>query len=346
MKLLIITQKVDRNDSILGFFHHWLEEFSKHFEKITVICLWRGEYHLPNNVNVLSLGKEGGTSKLKYLYRFYKYIWNERKNYDSVFVHMNQEYILMGAMFWKILGKKITMWRNHSSGNFLTRLAIYFSDKVFCTSSKSFSAKFDKTEIMPVGIDTNFFKPDDSISRKQNTILCLGRIAPIKKQDLFIESLGLLNQKEDEFMASIYGDPLPKDENYYLSLKKKAQVLEIENKVIFFQSVPNHTTPSIYASHNIFVNLSPDGLYDKTMFEAMSAGTLIVSPHSNLRGKINPELILDRVDAEDLAITLHNLLHLDSEKTNLIRNELRDYVEKNHDLAILANRLKIAIGNL
>lgn len=55
---MIVTQKVDVNDPILGFFHRWVEEFAKHFERITVICLQKGEYNLPANVKVFSLGKE------------------------------------------------------------------------------------------------------------------------------------------------------------------------------------------------------------------------------------------------------------------------------------------------
>jgi len=74
MKLLIVTQKVDKNDDILGFFHGWIAEFAKHCEKITVIALGVGEYDLPRNVEVLSLGKEGGKSRLKYILNFYKYM--------------------------------------------------------------------------------------------------------------------------------------------------------------------------------------------------------------------------------------------------------------------------------
>ena len=55
MRLLILTQKVDQNDDILGFFHGWIREFSKNFETITVISLGVGEYNLPANVRVLSL---------------------------------------------------------------------------------------------------------------------------------------------------------------------------------------------------------------------------------------------------------------------------------------------------
>ena len=38
MKLLIITQAIDENNPVMGFFVRWVEEFSKHCEKITVIC--------------------------------------------------------------------------------------------------------------------------------------------------------------------------------------------------------------------------------------------------------------------------------------------------------------------
>ena len=147
MRLLIVTQKVDINDPTLGFFHCWVEEFAKHFETITVICLQKGEYNLPENVRIISLGKEKLTAnshqssafsyklsalrKVKYILKFYKYIIRERKNYDSVFVHMNQEYILLGGIFWRLFGKKIYMWRNHHAGSFLTDVATTFCEKVF-----------------------------------------------------------------------------------------------------------------------------------------------------------------------------------------------------------------------
>src|SRR3989344_1150879 len=105
MKLLIITQKVDKNDDLLGFFHSWVSELSEHFDDVFVISLGVGEYHLPNNVKVFSLGKpangrsaSGGESLLRrfnYIVRFYKYIWRERKNYDAVLAHMNPIYIVL-----------------------------------------------------------------------------------------------------------------------------------------------------------------------------------------------------------------------------------------------------------
>src|ERR1041385_8548279 len=121
MRLLVTTQAVDLNDPVLGFFHRWIEELAKHYEHVHVICLKEGEQRLPSNVSVHSLGKEQGRSRVKYLVLFYRYIWTLRNEYDAVFVHMNQEYVLLGWKLWFLLGKRIVLWRNHKKGSFLTR---------------------------------------------------------------------------------------------------------------------------------------------------------------------------------------------------------------------------------
>src|ERR1051326_6719713 len=105
MKLLIITQKVDKNDPVLGFFYGWLLSFSKIAETITVICLEKGQSDLPTNVTIYSLGKESETSKFGYVINFYKYLNQISGSYDRVFVHMNQEYLLLVGFYWII--KKI-----------------------------------------------------------------------------------------------------------------------------------------------------------------------------------------------------------------------------------------------
>ena len=151
MKLLIVTQKVDKNDPVLGFFHRWVEEFAKHYDQVTAICLGEGQYHLPPNVKVLSLGKERKMYVINYVLNFYRYIWAERRNYDAVFVHMNQEYVLLGWKHWFFMSKPIYLWRNHAKGNLWTRLAVIFSKKVFYTSPQSYTARFKKAVQMPVG---------------------------------------------------------------------------------------------------------------------------------------------------------------------------------------------------
>jgi len=65
--LLIVTQKMDKDDPILGFFNSWVKEFAKIVPFVTIICLKKGKSDLPDNTKVLSLGKEDGISKAKYI---------------------------------------------------------------------------------------------------------------------------------------------------------------------------------------------------------------------------------------------------------------------------------------
>ena len=128
MKLLITTQAVDLDDPVLGFFHRWLVEFSKHCESIHVICLKEGRHELPANVFVHSLGKESGASRLRYVARFYRYIWKYKNEYDTVFVHMNPEYIVLGGLLWRIGGKRIGLWYVHKSVSVRLRIAAVFTN--------------------------------------------------------------------------------------------------------------------------------------------------------------------------------------------------------------------------
>src|SRR3989344_8793777 len=104
MNLLIITQKVDNNDQLLGFFIEWLKKLSQKFDKLIVLCLEKGEYDLPTNVEVVSLGKDRGDSKLKQLFNFYYLIFNLRRKYNAVFVHMNPIWAVLGGTFWRLQG--------------------------------------------------------------------------------------------------------------------------------------------------------------------------------------------------------------------------------------------------
>ena len=287
MRLLIVTQKVDRNDPILGFFHRWIEEFAKRYKFVTVICLEMGECNLPKNVKVLSLGKKQGVQsraldRFAYIFRFCKYICGERDNYDAVFVHMNQEYILLGWKLWKLLGKKIYLWRNHAQGGLLTRLAVLFSNKVFCTSPHSFTARFKKTVIMPVGIDTDFFKPNPSIERIPNSVLFLGRISPVKRVLEFIDWV-----KSTKYRATIAGPILLEDKEYGERVKQN-----LNAKIKFIGPVTQKETLKLYQTHEIYVNKTPAGSFDKTILEALASGA---------------KLMVDNPDAKDLRIEDHSL---------------------------------------
>ncbi len=286
MKLLIVTQTVDENDPTLGFFCRWLTEFSKRVESIDVICLKEGKYVLPANVHVHSLGKEKTSTfnlqpstvrKLAYTFRFLSLAYKLRNKYDTVLVHMNQEYVLIAGWLWKLLGKRVFMWRNHYAGSFLTDIAASFCVSVFCTSTHSYTAKFKNTRIMPVGVDLERFHQNGSVVRQPHSILFLARMAPSKHPELLLDALALLKSQGVLFSATFVGSPIPQDESYYASLKASATKKGIDSAVSFMPGVSNSEAVALYRAHTVFVNCSPSGMLDKTIFEAAASGCVTLA---------------------------------------------------------------------
>ncbi len=283
MKLLIVTQAVDTEDPVLGFFVRWIGEFAKHVERIEVICLREGEHDLPVNVRVHSLGKIEGSrqkavgSRIRYTFRFLSLVWRLRHNYDAVLVHMNEEYILIAGWLWKLLGKRVYLWRNHYAGSWLTDSAAAFCTKVFCTSKHSYTARYTKTVLMPVGVDTERFYPDARIVREPHSILFLSRMSPSKRPEMLIDALAELAREGQIFTASFVGSPLPRDEAYYEGLKEKVRSLSLADHISFYPGIPNSQTPYLYRTHEIFVNASPSGMLDKTLFEAAACGCRVLA---------------------------------------------------------------------
>jgi len=332
MRILICTQAVDRDDPVLSFFHGWLLEFAKHFERIEVICLKEGRHSLPENVFVHSLGKPG--SRVKYVYRFYKYITRFQSNYDAVFVHMNQEYVLLGAFLWRSWRKKIILWRNHKEGSLFTRLAAKWAHKVCYTSPQAYVANFENAIQMPIGIDTNIFRPSE-IPPEPNSLLFLGRLDPVKNPGIFCEAVAILNNKNVSTKADIYGDPTPGRGDEADNIKKKYGNLP---NLTFHSAIPNQETSALYSSHSIYVNLTLSGSFDKTIGEAMASGCIVIAANDVVRNAVPSEYFVD-INAESVANATKAALGLSPERRSAITSSQKNWIIREHSLSLLVSRL-------
>ncbi len=351
--LLFITQKVDADDDVLGVYHRWIEELAKNFKKINVICLYRGRAALPANVWVHSLGKETGASRWKYLVNFYKYAWQLRNDYDVVFVHMNPEYVVLAGWFWKLLGKKIVLWYAHYLATWRLRAAACFADKIVTSTRLAYPLPSKKLEVLQQGIDTGMFKPAGvHDAGKAVKMLYLGRIAPVKNLDVLLRALQLVAKRQPVISLTIVGGPTPGkpvETNYYEKIKNLVKELGLESRVAFRPPVPNRETPVIYNEHDLFVNLTDTGSFDKSTLEAMACGlTVIVSNRAFL--EIFPAPLAERLmfaekDYNDLAEKIGRFLETPPAERQKIGVKMRELVIERHDLRKLAERLAAVIKN-
>jgi len=272
MRLLIITQKVDKDDPILGFFHRWIEEFSKRFEKIIVICLEEGQHNLPKNVSVHSLGKERRVSNFKKLTTFYHLIFSLRKHYDSVFVHMNPEYVVLGGIFWKFLRKKVSLWYVHRQVNLKLRIAEKLSDIIFSSTPESFRIKSKKVSFVGHGIDVSKFNCEKKDLADKIVFLHVGRITKIKNCDIAIQALSKVveNFPDRKISLRFVGPTVSVEDVVFLNkLKGMVEDLKLDDKVEFVGSVKGDEISKQYCLCDATLNLTPTGGMDKVVLESL-----------------------------------------------------------------------------
>lgn len=339
MRLLVVTQTLDRSDPTLGFFVSWVDELSRRVDRVTVICLREGEYTLPSNVVVKTLGKRHhGSSNLlqKLIYGARFVFFSVTSSYDRVFVHMNEEYLLLQGDFWRLTGRKVYLWRNHYKGSLYTQMAGMIATKVFATSRYSFTAAFKNAVLMPVGVDVGSLSPSTPVTRVPRSILFLARLDPSKRPELLLKALARLKERHIAFSATFVGGS--RDDAYADSVVALAHELMLTDHVTFTGAIPNTETFRYYRSHEIYVNAAQSGMLDKTIFKAMAAGCLPLTSSQDLEPLVPAELIFKENDVVSLAEQLAVLLGASEEKKKELRAPLPAIVADN-SLTVLMDRL-------
>ncbi|RJQ32449.1 glycosyltransferase [Candidatus Parcubacteria bacterium] len=337
-KILIVTQKVDINDDVLGFFHDWLSKMAESAD-LVVVANSVGRYELPENVKIFSLGKERGAGKLAKFFKYQFLLLKFLPKSDGIFYHMCPEYVFSAGLWPKIFRKKTLLWYTHKAVNWKLKLAEKLIDGVFTASKESFRLPSKKVEITGHGIDLekfsifNFqFSKKDKKTNDKFRIISVGRIAPVKNYDLLIDAAEILKNKNfsaGNWEIKIAGSPaLESDKIYFERLKEKIREKKLEDEIIFVGPIPNKDIVDFYQKGDLFVNFSDTGSLDKAVLEAMACGLKILTSNEAFARMI-PEEDFTKNDAGSIANKIFNL----SQKEN--NSDLQLFVVEKHNLANL-----------
>lgn len=343
MRLLICTQAVDRYDPTLGFFLRWLEEFSKHCESVIVICLQKGEYELPKNVKVYSLGKERGrVSRFRYVLRFWKLLFLLRGRYDAVFVHMNPEYVVLGGLWWRLAGKKIGLWYTHKNVGFRLRVATFLSNHIFTASKESFRIPSKKVMVMGHGIDTTRAKPHVprlGIVR----LMTSGRLSPIKHVEVILSAFLRLKEKGVVAECVVLGGPISHTDMVY---KDKLFALLTEGgedpEKILVGAVPHERVSEYHTVADYFLHASETGSLDKAVLDAALSGLIPISSseaYTDFFEAYSSLLQYPKGDSNVLAERIIALEKLSEEERKKIVLTLQVRVKERYSLTTLIPRI-------
>ncbi len=341
--LLIITQKVDEADDLLGFFVSWIREFASHYHRVTVITLAKGEYSLPGNVRILSLGKEAHASKSTKALRFIRMLWSEVREHDAVFAHMSPVFAIASWPFTKFWNKKLALWYLHRSHTLKLRIALAMVDTLVTADAGSLTVQSSKIVAVGHGIDIERFTvhgrtpPDGRPLR----IVSVGRLSPIKGFETLIRAAANLRDKEVACDVRIVGKSvMPGDFEYEQQLHLLVSRLGVGDIVHFFGFVPYRDMPAHYRWADIVVGCTPSGGIDKVLLEGMAAGCVIVTSNTVMGKYIAPEYadqsMFRYADPADLANTIGSLLSAD---VSGISNDMQRAVIMNHNLSVTIGKI-------
>ncbi len=341
--LLIITQKVDEEDDLLGFFVDWIREFSKHFDRISVITLGKGKYDLPANVQVYSLGKEGGSSKFVRLITFYKLLFKLAPKSDGIFAHMSPVFVVASWPVAFIFRKKIILWYLHRSVTLRLKIAEKLSYKIVTAAKESL--RFESKKIVETGhgINIDKFKTERDWTGNKLRILSVGRISKIKNYETLIEAAKILKEKGVDFEVKIIGKPvMSKDDEYLESLTSLISSYQLQNIVNLIGFVPHNKIVEYYKNSDLVVGLTPDGGIDKTILEGMASGCIVFTSNSANKkylGDFYDKLIFGYRDPISLADKLTVLSELSPENKKSRSDFMVQSVSEHHRLENVIKRI-------
>ena len=360
MRLLIVTQKIDERDAVLGFMHGWVAEFARQTEQVSVICLEKGEVNLPENVGVFSLGKERLKIKdlrfklgrqILYAWRFVRYIVQMRNRYDAVFVHMNPEYVVLGGLLWKLWGKTVSLWYAHKSTPWHLRVALLFIDVVFTSTASGFRLPSKKVKVVGQGIDVEKFKNQKSKIKNgegEFRIVTVGRITPSKDYETLINAVAFVQKNSNlKVRVDIFGPTSGlADKGYRETLLKEIRQKNLNDTITFGGPVANIELPDLLGVYDLFVNMGQTGSLDKAVPEAMAVGLPVLTCNEAFKEVLGPfraDLMYTKKDAEALGRKVLKVASLSIEDRQALGIELRSIVVRNHSLQSFIKKIIFAI---
>src|SRR6185369_13871115 len=206
--ILIIAQKVNSEDDLLGFFVEWLREFSKHFDNVFVVTLEKGHYDLPANVSVYSVGKDRGESKLEQAFNFFRLLFKFIPQSDGVFAHMSPIFAVAAWPLASLCEKKVVLWYLHRSVTWKLRLADQLCYAIVTAARESIHMESNKIIETGHGIPSHLFETQRNWENSSLNLLSVGRISKIKNYETLLEALHVLKDRNIRVPATIIGRPV------------------------------------------------------------------------------------------------------------------------------------------
>lgn len=350
MKLVFVTQVLDRDDAVLGFVMRWVQGLAKAAESVRVLALEAGNLEgLPANVDVRVIGRRG------YLGRYLRYRGFLRdafaEGFDGLLTHMVPRYSTLAAP--KASRAKVAhyLWYTHKGVDQRLLSALEVVDGAFTASELSLRVDTPKKIVTGHGIDLAHFDvgPGGDFEGRPVRLLSVGRLTPAKDPLTTIEAVALLRDRGYSVELTWAGSTLARgDDEYEASVHRVVSERDLDGAVKFQGAVPYPQIPAAFQGADLFVNASGTGSVDKVVLESMAARRPFVSCNESIPPVLEASPELQGRTAEfsfvpkepkSLADRLEAWIECSAAERERVGDSLREIVAQHHEVDALMARL-------
>ena len=345
MKLLIVTQSVDREDPNLGAFYYWFQMLARNVSSLTIIAGRVGITDFPPNVSVHSFGKDQGYGRMRRIGKFWELFSHHFALSDAVLFHQIPEFVIASAPF--LIGRTqiAGLWYAHGKVSRCLRLAERLVDHILTSSEAGFRMPSKKVHHLGQAINTDLFCPaGPEMTRGSGAplrLITVGRIAPVKDYETILNACRILRDTWPlQWTLSIVGGPLTvSDHRYEAQLKKMVRDCGLEEYITFCGERGYSEIPELLRDSDIFLNASRTGSLDKAVLEAMACGLAVLTFNEAYRTLLPSEYFL-----------IHKSPAFLAERVKALRDEprpneaLRAIVVRDHGLEATIHKIIQILG--
>lgn len=351
MKLLFLTQTLDRQDAVLGFVSRWIQGFAKHVESVRVIALEVGDTSdLPRNVDWREVGRDG---RVRRYFRYRKFLTEAMgtDGYDTVLAHMVPRYTLVSAGLARKHGAKSFLWYTHAGVDRRLRKAVQRVERVFTATKESLRAETPNKLVTGHGIDLEHFAHGIAPKEKPQRLLSVGRLTPRKDPLAVLAALGNLVAEGFDLQLDWVGAGLTEsDVGFAAEVRATMQELGLTKRVRLHGSVPYLRIAPHYQSASVVVNASLTGSLDKVTLEGMASQRPVVSCNDTAPalfaelGEEARDLYFAAGDVDALTRCLRVQLSKSQEERDQLGARLSAIVARDHEVDVLMAKLVRIMG--
>lgn len=338
MKLLIVTQAVDRKHPELGFFVDWIEAIRMHpdVESLRVIAFDRSDTIIPG-VDIIRIN--GG--KFAKLIAFWKTISSDTP--DVVLVHMTPAWLVSGWIIWVMRRVRMTLWYTHGSETTALRLATRLADEVYTATKAAFPIKSENVIELGHGIG-DAYRAVMRMPRPEQRFayLAVGRVMKRKRALETLKLFKLIHDIEPRATLTWIGDET-RDPGYARMVRDFIPFIGLSDVVRMNGPSDQASMPEAYATHDLLLHLSETGSLDKVVIEALASGCPVMSTNPATKDGLGEAWYWDKPLDEAAAHAALSMLIQgvpSSERSRIAEQyDLRDFIGR------LAGRLASLSGN-